>query len=79
MRVDPVKLIQFIVCQATEFEAWLSPIRVVISKARGQVLQSSIPKKIMMGIIPFGVIHKKVGPAIYFEFSSHHPSLSSIF
>ena len=29
MRVDPVKLIQFIVCQATEFEAWLSPIRVV--------------------------------------------------
>ena len=29
MRVDPVKLIQFIVCQATEFEASLSPIRVV--------------------------------------------------
>ena len=24
------------------------------------------------------VIHKKVGPAIYFEFSFHHPSLSSI-
>jgi hypothetical protein len=29
MRVDPVKLIQFIVCQATEFGASLSPIRVV--------------------------------------------------
>jgi len=29
MRVDPVKLIQFIVCQTTEFEASLSPIRVV--------------------------------------------------
>jgi hypothetical protein len=29
MRVDPVKLIQFIVCQATEFGAPLSPIRVV--------------------------------------------------
>jgi len=29
MRVDPVKLIQFIVCQATEFGASLSPIRVI--------------------------------------------------
>jgi len=29
MRVDPLKLIQFIVCQATEFGASLSPIRVV--------------------------------------------------
>ena len=29
MRVDPGKLIQFIVCQATEFGASLSPIRVV--------------------------------------------------
>jgi len=29
MRIDPVKLIQFIVCQATEFEASLTPIRVV--------------------------------------------------
>ena len=29
MRVDAVKLIQFIVCQATEFGASLSPIRVV--------------------------------------------------
>ena len=29
MRVDPVKLIQFIVCQATEFGASLTPIRVV--------------------------------------------------
>jgi hypothetical protein len=29
MRVDPIKLIQFIVCQATEFGASLSPIRVV--------------------------------------------------
>jgi hypothetical protein len=29
MRVDPVKLIQFIVCQATEVGASLSPIRVV--------------------------------------------------
>jgi len=29
MRVDAVKLIQFIVCQATEFGAPLSPIRVV--------------------------------------------------
>jgi uncharacterized phage-associated protein len=29
MWVDPVKLIQFIVCQATEFGAPLSPIRVV--------------------------------------------------
>jgi hypothetical protein len=29
MRVDPVKLIQFIVCKGTEFEASLSPIRVV--------------------------------------------------
>jgi hypothetical protein len=26
-----------------------------------------------------GGIHKKIGPAIYLEFSSHHPSLSSIF
>lgn len=30
MRVDPVKLIQFIVCQVTEFGASLPPIRVVI-------------------------------------------------
>jgi hypothetical protein len=29
MRVDPVKLIQFIVCQATEFGASLSPIRII--------------------------------------------------
>ena len=29
MQVDPVKLIQFIVCQATEFEVSLTPIRVV--------------------------------------------------
>jgi hypothetical protein len=29
MRVDPVKLIQFVVCQATELRASLSPIRVV--------------------------------------------------
>ena len=29
MRVDAAKLIQFIVCQATEFGASLSPIRVV--------------------------------------------------
>jgi len=29
MKIDPVKLIQFIVCQATEFGASLSPIRVV--------------------------------------------------
>lgn len=29
MGVDPVKLIQFIICQATEFGASLSPIRVV--------------------------------------------------
>jgi hypothetical protein len=29
MQIDPVKLIQFIVCQATEFEASLTPIRVV--------------------------------------------------
>jgi hypothetical protein len=29
MRVDPVKLIQFIVCQATKFGASLTPIRVV--------------------------------------------------
>ena len=29
MRVDPVQLIQFIVCQATEFGASLTPIRVV--------------------------------------------------
>jgi hypothetical protein len=29
MRVDPVELIQFIVCKATEFGASLSPIRVV--------------------------------------------------
>jgi hypothetical protein len=29
MGVDPIKLIQFIVCQATEFGASLSPIRVV--------------------------------------------------
>jgi hypothetical protein len=29
IRVDPLKLIQFIVCQATEFGASLSPIRVV--------------------------------------------------
>ena len=29
MRIDPVKLIQFIVCQATEFGASLTPIRVV--------------------------------------------------
>jgi hypothetical protein len=29
MRVDPVKLIQFIVCKATEFGSSLSPIRVV--------------------------------------------------
>jgi hypothetical protein len=29
MRVEPVKLIQFIVCQATECEASLTPIRVV--------------------------------------------------
>ena len=29
MRVDPAKLIQFIVCQATEFGASLSPIKVV--------------------------------------------------
>jgi len=27
------------------------------------VLQSSISKKIMVDIIPFGVIHKRVGPA----------------
>ena len=29
MRVDPVELIQFIVCQATEFGASLSPIRAI--------------------------------------------------
>jgi hypothetical protein len=29
---------------------------------QGQVLQSSISQKIMVDIIPFGVIHKKVGP-----------------
>jgi hypothetical protein len=29
MQVDPLKLIQFIVCQATEFGASLTPIRVV--------------------------------------------------
>jgi len=29
MQIDPIKLIQFIVCQATEFGASLSPIRVV--------------------------------------------------
>ena len=29
MRVDPVKLIQFIVCQATEFGVSLTPIRAI--------------------------------------------------
>jgi len=29
------------------------------------VLQSSISKKIMVDIIPFGVIHKRVGPIVW--------------
>jgi hypothetical protein len=29
MKIEPGKLIQFIVCQATEFEASLTPIRVI--------------------------------------------------
>jgi len=34
-------------------------------KTRGQVLQSNISRNIMGGVIIFGVIHKKVGPANY--------------
>jgi hypothetical protein len=33
-------------------------------EAWGQVLQSSISKKIVVDIIPVGFIHKKVGPIV---------------
>ena len=42
----------------------LNILKECLGNAWGQVLQSSISKKIMVDIIRFGVIHKKVGPIL---------------